>query len=132
MAVADGSGLPVAVWAGSASPHEVTLVEDGLDAKLPVGYPVRMIGDMAYDSGDLDLWIKEQYDTEVIASNRSRRKAMTQDGRKPRRYKRRLKIVQMFAWLERFSRIQSRWDHRLENYLAFVHLRCLLILLKYF
>jgi len=31
MAIADSSGLPVAVYAASASPHEVTLVKETLD-----------------------------------------------------------------------------------------------------
>jgi transposase len=108
------------------------LVEEVLDAKLTMDYPARLVGDKAYDSDELDRWIKEQYGTQVIAPNRHRRKTMTQDGRPLRRYKRRWKIERLFAWLQNYRRITTRWDYKLENYLGFVQLGCLLILLRYF
>jgi hypothetical protein len=54
MAVATGSSLPVAVSVGSASPHEVHLVEPTLDAHFVEEQPERLIGDKAYDSDPLD------------------------------------------------------------------------------
>jgi len=107
-------------------------VEETLDAKFTLGYPERLVGDKAYDSDELDSWIKEQYGTQVIAPNRRDRKTRTQDGRSLRRYRRRWKIERMFAWLQNFRRIATRWDYKLENYLGFVHIGCLLILLRYF
>jgi hypothetical protein len=54
MAVADGAGLPVAICAESATPHEVTLVQQTL-AEFFVAEPIeRLIGDNAYDSDRLD------------------------------------------------------------------------------
>ena len=50
MAVADGNGLPIALSAGSAAPHEVTLVEATRDAAFVDDAPQRLIGDKAYDS----------------------------------------------------------------------------------
>ncbi len=51
MALADGSGLPLAVCAASASPqHEVTLVGATLAASFLDERPERLIGDRAYDS----------------------------------------------------------------------------------
>jgi CRISP-associated protein Cas1 len=49
--------------------------------------PTRLVGDKAYDSDKLDQRIKEEYDIEMIAPNRSRR-SKTQDGRPLRRYRR--------------------------------------------
>lgn len=131
MAIADRSGLPVAVYVTSASPHEVTLVERTLDAKFTVDYPVRLIGDKAYDSNDLDTWLKEQYHLQMIAPNLCSRKVKTQDGRVLRRYKRRWKIERLFAWLQNSRRIQTRWERKLQNYTGFIHLACLIILLGY-
>ena len=54
MAVADGAGLPLAISVGSASPHEVKLVEDTLDKRFTEEMPERLIGDRAYDSDPLD------------------------------------------------------------------------------
>lgn len=50
--------------------------------------PERLIGDKAYDSDKLDQRLKEEYDIEMIAPNRSRR-GKTQNGRPLRRYRRR-------------------------------------------
>ena len=131
MAIADRSGLPLAVCATSASPHEVTLVEETLDARFVDEAPVRLIGDRAYDSDPLDQRIKNEYGTELIAphrSNRSRKK--TQDGRVLRRYCRRWKIERLFAWLHNFRRLIVRYEWYVENFLGFVQLGCIVILLR--
>jgi hypothetical protein len=54
MAVADRRGLPIAVCTESATPYEVTLVQQTL-AEIFVEEPVeRLIGDNAYDSDQRD------------------------------------------------------------------------------
>ena len=99
MALADGSGLPLAVHAASASPHEVTLVGETLASGFVGEKPQRLIGDRAYDSDPLDAALKAQ-GVEMIAPHRKgRKKSKTQDGRKLRRYKKRWKVERLFAWL---------------------------------
>ncbi len=130
MAVADGYGLPLAIYTASASPHEVTLVGETLAQVFTVERPERLIGDKAYDSDPLDEELAER-GIELIAPHKSnRKKAPTQDGRKLRRYKRRWKIERLFAWLQNFRRIAMRFDFHDENYLGFVHLGCIRILLR--
>ena len=130
MAVADGTGLPLAISVGSASPHEVKLVEDTLDKRFIEEKPERLIGDRAYDSDPLDASLQKQ-GIEMIAPHKSnRKKPTTQDGRVLRRYKRRWKIERLFAWLQNFRRIQVRHDRSLNNYLAFVLLGCMIIFLR--
>lgn len=90
-----------------------------------------MIGDKAYDSDPLDKQLQTAFAIELIAPHKANRKrAKTQDGRKLRRYKRRWKIERLFAWLQNFRRIVVRYEYHAENYLGFVHLGCLLILLR--
>jgi hypothetical protein len=55
MAIADRRGLPVAVHIESATPHEVTLVHATLAQRFVKPFPVRLIGDNAYESDRLDL-----------------------------------------------------------------------------
>ena len=130
MAVADSNGFPLAVYTASASPHEVTLVQATLAEVLTTEQPQRVIGDKAYDSDPLDAELKEQ-GIEMIAPHKSKRqKTPTQDGRVLRRYKRRWKIERLFAWLQNFRRIAMRFDFHDENYLGFVHLGCIRILLR--
>ncbi len=89
MAVADRHGFPVAVYAASASPHEVSLVGETLAQVFTAERPERLIDDKAYDSDPLDAELAAE-GIELIAPHRSnRKKARTQDGRKLRRYKRR-------------------------------------------
>ena len=130
MAMADRAGLPIAIYLESASPHEVTLVEDTLDKRFIEEMPERLIGDKAYDSDPRDERLQIQ-GIEMIAPHKSnRKKPATQDGRVLRRYKRRWKIERLFAWLQNFRRVQVRHDRSLSNYLAFVLLGCIIIFLR--
>jgi transposase len=132
MAMADASGLPLAVHAASASPHEVTLVEATLAASFAGEEPERLIGDRAYDSDPLDAVLGERGIEKMIAPHRrNRKKTKTQDGRKLRRYKRRWKIERLFAWLGNFRRLVVRYERWAENYLGFARLGCIVILLRY-
>jgi transposase len=132
MALADGSGLPLAVHVASASPHEVTLVGETLASSFVGEQPERLIGDRAYDSDPLDADLEAQ-GVEMIAPHRKgRKKRRTQDGRKLRRYKRRWKVERLFAWLGNFRRLVVRYEWRVENYLGFVRLGCVMILLRQF
>jgi len=131
MALADASGLPLCVCAASASPHEVTLVEETLDGRFVFEKPERLIGDRAYDSDPLDAQLREEGIEMIAPHRRNRKKPKTQDGRKLRRYKRRWKIERLFAWLGNFRRLVIRYERRAENYLGFVRLGCIVILLRY-
>jgi transposase len=132
MAIADRSGLPISARIASASPAEVTLVEETIDAGFLPFAPDRMIGDKAYDSDGLDRRLWEERGIELISPNRSNRKQRTQDGRALRRYVRRWKIERLFAWLQNFRRLVTRWEHHSENFQGFVYLGCICILLRRF
>jgi len=130
MAVADGTGAPVAIHASSASPHEVTLAQNTLEQRFTEDAPERLIGDLAYDSDPLDAKFAKQ-GIELIAPHRENRsRPATQDGRALRRYRRRWKVERLFAWLQNFRRLVVRYEYHVENFLGFVHLGCMLILLR--
>ena len=132
MALADASGLPLSVCAASASPHEVVaLVEEVLAASFVGEEPERLIRDRAYDSDSLDAALEERGIEMIAPHRRNRRKPKTQDGRKLRRYKRRWKIERLFAWLGNFRRLVVRYERRAENYMGFVQLGCVMILLRH-
>ena len=130
MAMADRAGLPLAACAASASPHEVTLVAPTLDSRFIADMPARLIGDRAYDADPLDAAL-DQLGIEMIAPHRrGRTRPKTQDGRPLRRYRRRWKIERLFAWMGNFRRLVVRYERYALNYLGFVHLGCILILLR--
>src|SRR5258705_806912 len=130
MAVADGAGFPLALSVGSASPHEVTLVEETLDKRLLEEKPERLIGDRAYDSDPLDERLAKQGVRLIAPHKTNRKKPKTQDGRALRRCRRRWKIERFFAWLQNYRRILVRYDRFLDNYLAFVQLACIVIFVR--
>src|SRR5579863_8153283 len=135
MAIAERTGLPIALWIGSASPHEVTLVGRTLNHRFIADLPKRLIGDKAYDSDKLDAQLRRRRKIEMIAPhrfNKNRKRPVTQDGRQLRRYRRRWKIERLFAWLHNFRRVVTRWEHKPANYLGFIQLACALILLRQF
>ena len=72
-----------------------------------------------------------EWDVEMIAPNRGGR-GQTQDGRQLRRYCRRWKIERLFAWLQNFRRLVTRYERHAANFLAFVQLGCIVILGRQF
>jgi transposase len=132
MAIADKNSLPVAVSVAAASPHEVTLVEGTLAARFTRATPPLLVGDRAYDSDPLDAALK-RHDVLLIAPHRgNRRRRKTQDGRQLRRYRKRWRIERLFAWLQNYRRIVTRYEYHPANFLAFIHLACIIILLRHF
>ncbi|HEY1389983.1 MAG TPA: transposase [Ktedonobacterales bacterium] len=135
-AVADGAGLPLAVCvicAAAATPHEVTLVAPTLltlDSRFIAGVPLRLIGDRAYDADPLDAALADLGIEMIAPHRRGRVHPKTQDGRPLRRYRRRWKIERLFAWLGNFRRLVVQYERRALNYLGFVHLGCIIILLR--
>jgi transposase len=130
MAFSDGSSVPLALHAESASPHEVSLVEATLASAFLKEKPERLIGDKAYDSHPLDESLLER-GIEMIAPHRkNRKKKKTQDGRKLRRYRRRWKIERLFAWLQNFRRLVVRYEYKDQNFLGMAQLGCIVILLR--
>ena len=116
----------------SASPHEVTLVDATLDDLFILGDVSRLIGDRAYDSDGLDARLRAERRVDLIAPHRTNRtRPATQDGRSLRRYRRRWKIERLFAWLQNYRRVVTRYERRAANFLGFLHLACALILLRH-
>jgi transposase len=109
------------------------LVEQTLDARFTDMPPTNLIGDKAYDSDEHDERLLEDEGVFLIAPHRrGRKRPKTQDGRELRRYCRRWKIERLFAWLQNYRRIVVRYEYHLENYLAFVMIGCIQILLRRF
>ena len=131
MAFSDSSSVPLSVHTESASPHEVTLVEETLaSAFLRERQPERLIGDKAYDSDPLDEILLERGIEMIAPHRRNRKKKKSQDGRKLRRYKRRWKVERLFAWLQNFRRLVVRYEYKEENFLGMAQLGCIVILLR--
>lgn len=131
LAIVDRHGLPLSVSTHAANHHEVTLVQLSFDFYMLEAKPAHLIGDKAYDSDALDAAMKKD-GVEMISPHRSNRKLKTQDGRPLRRYARRWLVERYFAWLHWKRRLVTRWEYYSSNFLGFVELASITILLKRF
>jgi len=108
----------------------VRLVGETLAEIFTCELPGKLIGDKAYDSDPLDAELAEKGVEMIAPHKRNRKKAKTQDGRPLRRYKQRWEVERLFVWLHKFRRIVVRYDYYAENFLGFVDLACIKILLR--
>ena len=81
----------------SASRHEVRLVEPTLDTCFVSEVPAVLIGDKAYDSDPLDMSLWGRGIEMVAPHKKNRKRPVTQDGRRLRRYKHRFKVERFFS-----------------------------------
>jgi len=131
MAIVDRHGLPLSVSTYAANHHEVTLVQLSFEFYMIEAKPENLIGDKAYDSDQLDEQLRRD-GIEMIAPHRGTRKRKTQDGRRLRRYERRWIVERFFAWLQWRRRLLVRWELYPHNFLGFVQLAAICILLRHF
>ncbi len=133
MVLADGRGTPLGISLASASPSEISLFEQTL-AAVPCrqlhGRPKAIIADKAYDSNALRQRLAHRNILPIIPARKNNRRATHQDGRHLRRYRHRWMIERTNAWLHNFRRVTIRYERKLENYAAFVHLACAMITLR--
>ena len=131
LAIVDRHGLPLSVSTHAANHHEVTLVQLSFDFYMIEAKPQNLVGDKAYDSDALDEKLRK-VGVEMIAPHRNNRKLKTQDGRRLRRYARRWIVERYFAWLHWKRRLLVRWEYYPTNFLGFVQLASIFMLLKQF
>lgn len=132
MALADSDGLPLAVSLADGSRHDVVLVDQTLEAAFLDELPGKLVGDKAFDSAKLQRDSLDARNLELIAPRRGgkRPSKRKQDGRALRRYRRRWRVEALFALLKQFRRIATRWERKASNYLGFVHLGCIAVMLR--
>jgi len=125
--VADGQGLPLSCQLTSASPLEVTLLEDAVDhLKIRRPWGLKLIADRAYDSDKHGKKLKHKGFDLTVPHRKGRVQPKNQDGRKLRRYKHRWKIERTFAWFGSFRRRLVRHEHHLTLYHAFFIIACIM------
>lgn len=130
MVVVDGEGIPLGGTITSASPAEVTLIEQVLNHSYGKSKIRRLIYDKAADSDPLRRRLANR-GIDLICPHRSnRRKVALQDGRKLRRYARRWIVERTISWLGNYRRLLIRWEKYLNLYEAFFKIGCMMIILK--
>jgi IS5 family transposase len=132
LAIVDKSGLPLSISTHAANHHAVTLVQLSFDLYMIEAKPETLSGDRAYGSDPLDETLRKDGIDMIAPHKPNRKKRKTQDGRKLRRYQRRWIVERFFAWLQWQRRLLVRWEYYSANFLGFVQLAAIVILLKRF
>jgi hypothetical protein len=132
MAMADRSGLPVAVPVAAASPPAGTLVAPTLAAYVVAGRPARRSGDQASARDPLAATLAAPGSAMSAPPRVPRQAPNPQAGRPLRRDKRRWKVARRVAWLHNVRRVLGRHEDPVENDLGVVSRGGIIILLRWY
>lgn len=126
----DGAGVPLGVAVSGANQPDYQLVRKTVES-IPVPrpepteeQPQGMCLDKGYDYREVYDFLEEfRYTAHVRARGEEARKLKEEAGFRARRWV----VERTHSWMNRFRRILVRWDKKVDNYLAFIHLACSLI-----
>lgn len=118
----DGQGHPLALAVASANTHDMRLVAETLDARFrraPRGIRENMCMDRGYDYPEVKDLVRACHFVPHIRS-RGEEIVRMRRGWKPHRWV----VERTLGWLNRSRRLVIRWERKVENHLAFLHLAC--------
>ena len=123
----DGHGLPLGVAVDGANRHDMKLVDATLAAiaiKRPeptAPPPQHLCLDKGYDYEA----VRETLEAWSYTAHIQRRSQEAQAKREIPGYRARRWVVERtHAWMTRFRRVLIRWEKKVDNYLALLHLAC--------
>ena len=110
----DALGRPIAFTLTAGNTHDLV----GAGALLPrIPLPRKLIADRAYDARKFRDWLSERGCEPVIPPNPTRKHPHSYDREV---YKQRNLIERMFCRLKDFRRVATRYDKRIDTFLAAV------------
>ena len=123
----DGGGVPVGLAVAGANRNDFKMARETIES-MPVerpaptaDHPQGMCLDKGYDYDEVRALLAEFGFTAHIRARGEEAKALQQDaGFKARRWV----VERTHSWMNRFRRVLIRWDKKVRNYLAFLHLAC--------
>ena len=123
----DGGGVPVGLAVEGANRHDFKMVRETIES-IPIARPEPspdtpqgMCLDKGYDYDEVRDLLTEFGFTAHIRARGEEAKALTQEaGFKARRWV----VERTHSWMNRFRRLLIRWDKKVRNYLAFLHMAC--------
>lgn len=122
----DANGLPLSLVVAGANVHDIRLVADTLDA-LQTGRPGRRLVlclDKGYDAEWLRNYLKSRRYEPHIQSRKEESDASRNTDFKAHRWV----VERTHSWMNRFRRILTRWEKKVENYEALLHFACGIII----
>jgi putative transposase len=123
----DGGGVPIGLAIAGANRNDFKMAEETITS-IPVERPVPtleqpqgMCLDKGYDYDEVRALLAEFGFTAHIRGRGEEAQAIQREvGYKARRWV----VERTHSWMNRFRRLLVRWDKKVRNYLAFLHLAC--------
>lgn len=130
----DGRGVPLGIAVAGANTNDHLLLQETLDS-IPEACP------LAPENIEQGLWLDKGYDYDavhgqvrengyvphIIPRDAERELLTTIPGYRARRWP----VERTISWQNRFRRILVRWEKKVDNYTAMVHLACAFIAFKH-
>ena len=118
----EGDGVPIALRITAANEHDKWGLADLLDARIlrPCADTTQNLClDKGYDYADVRTAIARRGYVEHIRCRGEEQRACRR-GTRARRWV----VERTHSWLNRFRRLQIRWEKKADNYAAMLHLAC--------
>lgn len=118
----DANGLPLSLVVTGANRHDIKLVADTLDG-LQACRPGRRLPlclDKGYEAKWLEEYLKSRGYEPHIQSRKEESEAMKSTDFKAHRWV----VERTHSWMNRFRRVLTRWEKKVENYEAMLHFAC--------
>ncbi len=116
----DANGLPLSLVVAGANTHDIKLVADTLDA-LQTGRPGRRLHlcmDKGYEAEWLEACLKNRRYEPHIQSRKEESEAIKSTDFKAHRWV----VERTHSWMNRFRRVLTLWEKKVENYVAMLYL----------
>lgn len=138
--ISDANGIPINIQLYSGSKSDSKILVDHLnkpniiDDSLNEQHKSIMLADKGYDSKEIRKKLRAMGYTAIIDYNKrntkdpAKIKTLTEDERKI--YKNRVNIEYKFGELKRYRRIYLRYDGKSSNYMGFIYLACMDIIMS--
>jgi putative transposase len=130
----DGGGVPIGLAVEGANRNDFKMVEatiTSIPVERPGPTPEQAQGiclDKGYDYDEVRELLAKFGFTAHIRARGEEAQAIKREAR----YKARRWVVERtHSWMNRFRRLLVRWDKKVRNYLAFLHLACAYITYRY-
>ncbi len=132
MVLVERQGLPLGICLASASPAEVTLVDQTIAARVTPHHrkPHRLVGDRGYDSDPLREHLAARGITLISPYRDNRINRPYEDRRRLRVYRERWIIERTIAWFGAFRRLLVRHERSSRMFLAFFQFAAALNVLR--
>ena len=121
----DGGGIPIGLAVAGANVHDAKLLQETIEDSIEravglVAEEEHMCLDKAYDSAAIREMIVSvyHYTAHIRSRGEEKRELDRQAGERPRRWV----VERAHGWLNRFRAILIRWDKKVQNHLAGLHL----------